>query len=459
MFLTSILGIALYKTSFKLTNKNRVVSAISTLVALYLLKPYIQARAQLVTFIFFVLEMFFIEKLLETNQKRYCIPLLIIAFLITEMHCAVFPMFFVFALPYIAEYLFIVITDLDLDELILRQSLKILKKLSSSKERIEKLDTLIEKSKKNVESRKIKREKRRKNPYKVIAVKNKAIITLIVVLLLALIIGFLNPFGTGAFTYTYKIYQGNTTDSINEHLPLTLANSMEFAIMLIVLFSILILIDVKVRLSDLLMIAGTLILAFKARRQVSLVVIMCMPILAKLIADFFAKYDEKICEILKELATSVIGMIVTVGFVFLIGRNFMNDKKADEYIQTSSYPVEATNWLISYMEENNIKPEELKLYNEYNYGSYLLFRDIPVFIDSRCDLYTPEFNGYKDIFSDALSVPNLNSNYKKIFDEYGVRYVMLYDGDDVNTKLKEDANYSLLYGDGQFVIYKKLDAE
>ena len=33
----------------------------------------------------------------------------------------------------------------------------------------------------------------------------------------------------------------------------------------------------------------------------------------------------------------------------------------------------------------------MKIYNEYNYGSYLLFRGIPVFIDSRCDLYTKEY--------------------------------------------------------------------
>ena len=35
----------------------------------------------------------------------------------------------------------------------------------------------------------------------------------------------------------------------------------------------------------------------------------------------------------------------------------------------------------------------MRLFNEYNYGSYLLYEGIPVFIDSRADLYAPEFNG------------------------------------------------------------------
>ena len=37
--------------------------------------------------------------------------------------------------------------------------------------------------------------------------------------------------------------------------------------------------------------------------------------------------------------------------------------------------------------------KNMRIFNEYNFGSQLLFRGIPVFIDSRCDLYSPEFNG------------------------------------------------------------------
>ena len=125
MILTAILGFSIYKTSLKLTNKNRIVSGLASLFALYLLKPYIAARAQLVTFILFVWEIFFIEKLLETNKKRYGLALLFIAFLIVQLHCAVFPMFFVFALPYLAEFVFIVLSDLDLDEVLFKNKVEL----------------------------------------------------------------------------------------------------------------------------------------------------------------------------------------------------------------------------------------------------------------------------------------------------------------------------------------------
>jgi hypothetical protein len=265
--------------------------------------------------------------------------------------------------------------------------------------------------------------------------------------------------GTGAFTYTFKIYQGNTTSSINEHLPLTLSDNTGFEIMLFVMFVILILCDIKVRLSDLLMFAGTLILAINSRRQVSLVLIMCMPILAKFIATFLEKYDKDLCKIIKRFVTSIIGMIVVIAVIVLIAHDLYGNKKNEEYIESNSYPVEAVKWLYDYMENNGISKEELHLYNEYNYGSYLLLQGIPVFIDSRCDLYTPEFNGEDDIFSDALKVPGLNSNYEGIFEKYDVRYVMLYSNDDVNVKISNDSNYDLLYNDGCFVIYKRLSAE
>lgn len=457
--LSTLLGISLYKLSLQMSNKNRVVSFLVTLFALYLAKPYIAARAQLVTFILFILEVYFIEKLLETNKKRYIIPLLLIPLLITELHCAVYIMYFVFALPYLAEHLFILLSSLDLDERIFIGFFEILLKINKNDDKKQKYERLIDKSRKNIESRKIKREKRRKNPYKVVLEKNPAILTLVVVVIIAAFIGLLNPMGTGAYTYTYKIYQGNTTDSINEHLPLTLADNIDIAIVLSIILVILVLIDVKVRLSDLFMIAGTVILMFTARRQVSLFIIMCMPILAGLISKFFEKYDKKITDFLLKLATTIVGTVVVIGIVGYISYDIYGNKRADEYVEKRSYPVAACDWLLNYMEDNNISKENLKIYNEYNFGSYLVFRGIPSFIDSRCDLYTPEFNGDpdKDIFSDALSVTGANYNYQDIFDKYGVKHVMIYSSTDLNVMLRKDSNYEELYNDGNFCIYKKID--
>ena len=59
--LSVILGISIFLVNTKLT-KNKAISFIVTVGALYTLRDYIAARAQLVTFILFVWELFFIEK-------------------------------------------------------------------------------------------------------------------------------------------------------------------------------------------------------------------------------------------------------------------------------------------------------------------------------------------------------------------------------------------------------------
>lgn len=68
--LSAILGICLYKINSKLAD-NKIISFIITLGSMYLIKGYIAARAQLVTFILFIIELFFIERFLENKKIRY----------------------------------------------------------------------------------------------------------------------------------------------------------------------------------------------------------------------------------------------------------------------------------------------------------------------------------------------------------------------------------------------------
>lgn len=68
--LSAILGICIYKVNSKLAG-NKIFSFIITIGSMYLLKGYIAARAQLVTFILFILELLFIERFLEGKKKRY----------------------------------------------------------------------------------------------------------------------------------------------------------------------------------------------------------------------------------------------------------------------------------------------------------------------------------------------------------------------------------------------------
>ena len=460
MIIYGLIGVCSYIFT-KNKSKNSVIAAIVSIFIVYMMETYMAARAQSVTFVLFILEVMFIERFLETHKKRNLIPLVIIPLLITNLHCAVFPFYFVLFLPYLAEYVIASIVDLDLDRKFLILVNKVLLKICK-KEKEEIIKTRIDKLKLGIVEIKRKRASLRENPYKIKVTKDKAMILLVITMLIAVFTGLLNPAGTGAYTYLVKTLQGNTTESINEHLPVYITESQEFLIALVVALCVLIFTDTKIKLPDLFMAAGLTYLALDSRRQISMFILFCLPIIPKMIAALLKKYDQdKLTNWIFRFCTDIFGVIIVLSLAVIVSIKGIKPRINDEYINSSSYPVEATEWI-----KENLDYKNIKLYNEYNYGSYLLLNDVPVFIDSRCDLYTPEFNsGYdssasgKDIFSDAINIAGQGTDHEAKFKEYGVTHVMLYADAKLAGTLQTDKNYKLLYSDNKFKIFERLNAE
>ena len=457
IILASILGIVIYVLCSKLS-KNKIVSLIITIGAMYLLKPYIAARAQLFTFILFGLTVYFIEMFLQKPQKRYALYLIIIPIVIANVHCAVFPFYFVLYLPYIAEYLWISLIDFDIDKRIEKLFFILVSKIikrdriqTRCRENIEKIDyRIFERNRKRVILR--------NNPYRIIVKKNKYVLLLICILVFATCTGLISPTGTNAYTYLYKTMIGNTMDSINEHQPMIIVECKEFFGAIFLFLVILIFTDTKIRLSDLFMLVGLTYLSLKTKRQISMFAIFCAPIMSKLIAAMFEKYDSEAYRKLMNFAGSCLGACATILTFALVSIDLLKPIIRDPYVDSSSYPVEASDWMLE-----NLDVKKIKLYNEYNYGSYLLFRGIPVFIDSRADLYAPEFNEDKengilgrDIFNDALNIAGIAYNYKVAFQDYGVTHVIAYSNSKLAMLLEDDNDYILLYDKDSFKIFERI---
>ena len=100
----AILGICIYKVNSRLS-ENKFISFLVTIGSLFLLETYITARAQLVTFILFILLVYNIEKLLKDRKVINGIALILIHILIANLHVAVWPFSLVLYLPYVGEYL------------------------------------------------------------------------------------------------------------------------------------------------------------------------------------------------------------------------------------------------------------------------------------------------------------------------------------------------------------------
>ena len=424
--LSITLGLVIFGINKKL-NKSTILSFFMTIASLYCLKNFITARAQLVTFILFALTYFFIERFLETKKIRYAISLIVIPIIIANVHCAVWPFYFVLYLPFIAEQLIYFITTADYKNLYERTILFFKKRKISEKEFCDKKNGL--KEQKEIHEKKVKENM--SNLYKFKFDKEKNIKWLILIVVICAFTGLITPIKGTPYTYLIKTNEGNTTQNISEHLPLTLVKNDNMMVILTILLGIL--------------------------------------ILLKLICDLYDAIKLKVkSESQKNTYFIATISVFSVVAILICGMSFKgcNEKKHDSYVDDKSYPVSASNYII-----NDLIPkvgvEKLRLYNEYNYGSYLLFRGIPVFIDSRADLYAPEFNGKKnsegeydgrDIFTDFLDISSLAANYENEFENYDVTHVITYSNSKLNSLIAKDSNYEELYDDGRFTIYERLSA-
>lgn len=329
----AILGIVFFSVNVKI-NKNQILSFFMTILGLYMLKSFIAARAQLVTYILFILQIYSMEKLLETGKKRYGIYLIIYSLLVANLHVAVWPFSFVLYLPYIAEYFIACL-------------------------------------------------KKKENNSKIIINKNP-----------------------------------NTK--------------------ILIVF----------------MICGLIILMLYSGRQKSIFIIIGLICINRIISEFCNSHNSSIDKQLVEaiMRRSVI-VIIIICFI-IVDFCLIFEKRNDQYVDEKTYPVEMSNYILDYFKETGFY--NVRIFNEYNYGSYLLYRGIPVFIDSRADLYSPEFNSGVNVFEDSESVGSFEMDIDEFVEKYNITHIILSNQSQLNKVLKkiEGTKYKLVKEDENFSFYK-----
>lgn len=167
----------------------------------------------------------------------------------------------------------------------------------------------------------------------------------------------------------------------------------------------------------------------------------------------FEKYDPEGTDKMIKKIVKPIGLITLITIILIFVVRIYSPKMNDEFINKSSYPVEASKYILK-----NLDFKKIRLYNEYNYGSYLLFKEIPVFIDSRADLYSPEFNKGVNIFNDFLNLSGLNiSDVEEKLDEYKITHLIMYNSSKLKIYIEQNLDkYKQIYSDQYFVIYERI---
>lgn len=406
---TVILNMILLSTIFMSTKKitKKIIPAFFvTLMTAIVMGGYATARAQLVTYILFALELYFIEDYIKNRRIGNLIGLFLISLLMCNIHVAVWPFFFILFLPFIGEGIISII----------------IKKMKRDNK-----FTKFLKSKFDMEND--------------IPLKE-----LILVMMLCTLTGLITPIKDTPYVYLYKTMMGNSQKYIMEHQMVSFKGAI-FTIVIAVEALILGIIS-KIKLRDLFLLLGLGLMAIVSVRHNGLLAIAIPICLARTYNYFIHKInvdiDKNVYKILKNKIVAVIS------FIIVIIPAMLNLKSGilDSYVIGNEYPVKAVEFI-----KENIDVEKMRIFNEYNYGSYLILNDIPVFIDSRADLYTKQFSGLDyDIFDDFMTILD---NTEKKFDFYGITHVLLNKNNLLNYNIKQDDDYKVLYEDDDFIFYER----
>lgn len=399
-----ILIFCIYSLQLKV-NKNDFLAFFISFISIGCLCFFATARSQLVTSILYLLQVYFIEKLIECGKKRYMFFLIFISLVIANVHATIWMFTFVLYLPFIVSYL--------------------IYKLSNSK--------LF----------------KRRMVNKKIIIDNILNMRLVFIsFIISFFMGIFSP-SRICYTYIFKVMMGVSQDYIMEHAPLLIIEEPIFIIFSLILLVILIFTDVRIKLKELFMLCGLMLMCFVSSRHLIFFYTIGVFYISIIIMRYFNFKKDRSLDILWRLLirNRIIYLLV---FLFIIGITIYNysDIYDTDYVPKKNYPVDVVEYI-----KNNLDIEDLRLYNDYNYGSYLLFNDIPVFIDSRCDLYLPEFNGLEyNIFLDDMLIMD---NYEEKFDFYNISHVLIDKEEALYKILLLDDDYDEIYNDKYFVLFKR----
>lgn len=431
--------------------KSPIIAFGVTLLSVYIINEAFTARSQLISFLCFIVEIYCIEQFIETNKKKYAISIIVQSIIIANFHAATWPLLLVLFLPYIAPGILNKLSAKNIYRLCVKRLKKKISKLPKDSEKIKEYEKDIE-----YYNKIITEPKSEFANYKVIRRDNYNLRNLIVLMIIVAFTGLITPIHGTPYTYIVKSMFGpsnfennSSIDFINEMQPIVPINSLPLIVFSIVFLAFLIFVPSKLKSEHGFLVLGLFIMTLASRRYCYILVLLGAYVLADLITSAINLLIKDDIQLLEKVFAHPIATCVLIGIISLYTISNLLDKSSDPYVNPEYYPVETVEYI-----KNNLDYSNIKIFNSYNNGSYLMLHEIPVFIDSRLDVYCSEFND-TDIFKDFIESYYGDVHYEEVFDKYDFTHILLEKGSIIYKYISKDSNYKILHEDDSFVLYER----
>ncbi len=249
----------------------------------------------------------------------------------------------------------------------------------------------------------------------------------LIVAVISFLVLAINPHGIKIWSYPYiNMQDSSMINNIVEWASPSLNNFNDYSDFLVLgsIIITMILTKHKIKLIDFLVLGVFLVLGFKSIRFTPLLYITATFIIFNFIEP--NKIGIKSWAIIP-IFLSIIACSLTLSQKLI--KNYHKKPISDN--------------IINYIKKENPS----RLFNYYDYGGYLIYNDIKVFIDGRADMYS------KNIFSDAISLQN--RGYKYLIDSYDFDMFVIPNNIALTIHLSVNENYSLVMSEDDVMVYKK----
>ena len=354
-------------------SKRKITAILVTVVGdmVLIFSNILISRPQIFDVVLILSEILVLEKYLLNSEKKYLYILPFISLLFINLHSATWLMMFVFMLPYYVEYLY---------------------------------------------------KKRKKE--KIFKIKPLMIITMI-----CLFVGLINPYGIDSITYLFKSYGIKEINQfVAEMRAIDINHDLNLCVHIFIIMYLIYRNKGQNTIRFVVMFLGTTYLMLSHVRGTMFFEIASILV----VADIFKNSKNTIQ---KEISVNSKDKIIYVGLIIIILLiTFSNLKTKNNHILEP---------FVAYLDKNATK--NIKLYTGYDDGGYFEYKGYKCYIDSRAEVFLKANNKKEDIFIEYYKLGTYHLNASKFLKKYSFDYLVV---DNLNlaitNELKHNKNYKLV---------------
>lgn len=388
----------LYYVLLQMTGKNSTISFFTAAFIVMVNSAFITIRPQILSHLILILEILVLEKYEKTREQKYLFWLPLLSLGLVNIHGAITPLFFVFAGVYIVSNWTGFVKS---------------SRISSS------------------------------------SISKGQNVKLICAVIISLIITLANPGGYKTLLYSLNIFSKSEFISyISELKPLTINSEEGFLVflVLILIFIVFFVTKQKVLIKQILFILGTFFMAYSVLRFETYFLIFAIMFFAQYVSSIVNNdllKNNEICFKIFKTRNLLGNLLFVVPFIVVI--YFNQIPTIPKVVDFENYPTEVVSILKN---EKN-----LRLFNDLNYGHYLIFNDIKVFIDGRIEMYSRKMNN-SDAFDDFITAAFMKKNPQEIFGKYDFNYYLIIKERPISWYFLNNTRYIKVFESEDYILYK-----